>query len=115
MALVHDQQPVLGEVIDQALRRGALLAAGQMAGVVLHPVAVAHLTQHLKVVLGSLLQTLGLQELAFAVEHMQPIPQFLADITNGGVEPVFRGDEVLGREMFTASRLCMISPMVGAT
>ena len=75
VALVHDQQPVVREIINQALRRGALFTPGQMTGVVLHPVAVAHLAQHLQVVLGALLQPLGLQQLAFAVEHIQPLPQ----------------------------------------
>ena len=38
VALVHDQQPIVGEVIDQALG-GVPFTAGQMTGVVLHPVA----------------------------------------------------------------------------
>ena len=75
VTLIHDQQPVVWKVIDQALRRGALLAASQMAGVVLHPVAVTNLTQHLQVVLGALLQALGLKQLAFSVEHIQTLPQ----------------------------------------
>ena len=60
VALIHHQQPVVGEIIDQALRWRAGRAAGQMAGVVLHTVAVTHLLQHLEVVGGALLQALSL-------------------------------------------------------
>ena len=68
MALVHHQQPVVREVIDQAFRRRAGGAAGQVAGVVLHTVAVANLLQHLQVVGGALLQPLGLQQPPLKIE-----------------------------------------------
>ena len=45
-----------------------------MAGVILHTVAIAHLAQHLQVVLGALLQPLGLQQLALAIEHGFRLP-----------------------------------------
>ena len=60
VALIHHQQPVFREIVDQAFRRRARLSPGQMAGVVLHAIAVAHLLEHLEVVGGALLQPLGL-------------------------------------------------------
>ena len=64
--LVDEQQEVLGEIIQQGRRRLARRPAGEVPGVVLDAVAVAHLLDHLQVEAGALLQALGLQEFARA-------------------------------------------------
>ena len=50
VGLIHEQQKVVGEVVQQSPGWLAGPALGQVAGVVLHPGAVANLAQHLQVV-----------------------------------------------------------------
>ena len=64
--LVDDQQEVLGEVVEQAVRRGARSAPVDVPGVVLDAGAGADLPHHLDVVAGPHPQPLGLQQLAAA-------------------------------------------------
>ena len=96
MALIHHQQPVVGEVIDQAFRRRAGGATGQVAGVILNAVAVAHLLQHLQVVGGALFQPLGLQQPPLQIEQIQPFAELGADLLDRPLQPLLRGHEVLG-------------------
>ena len=97
MALIHHQQPVIGEVVDQAFRRGTCRPTGEVAGVVLHPVAIAHLVEHLEVVGGALLQALGLQKPALAIEQIQPLPKLPANGLDRIGQPLLGGHKVLGR------------------
>ncbi len=64
VALVDDQQRVLGQVLEQRRRRIALLAAREVARVVLDSLAGAGGLDHLEVEGAALLQALGLQQLA---------------------------------------------------
>ena len=96
MAFIHHQQPVLGEVINQTFRRRSRRAAGQMAGIIFDPVAIAHLFQHLQVIGGALFEALGLQQTALFVEQIEALTQFAADGLDGLLQPIFRGNEVLG-------------------
>ena len=59
---------VLGQVVEQRRRRLAGRAARQMARVVLDAVAVADLPDHLEVEHRPLMQTLRLEQPAFALE-----------------------------------------------
>ena len=97
VAFIHDQQPVVREIINQTFGRCARLSTRQMPGVILHALAVTHLVEHLKVVLGALLQPLRLQQFAFAIETIQPISEFRTDRLNRIVQAIFRSDEVLRR------------------
>ena len=97
VGFVDHQQPVVGEVVDQAFRRCAGGTASQMAGVVLHAVAVAHLLQHLQVVGGALLQPLGLQQPALAIEQIEALAQFGADRLDRIGQTLLGGHEVFGR------------------
>ena len=54
VAFIDHQQPVLGEVINQAFGRRAGRPASQVAGVVFNAIAIAHLLEHLQVVGGAL-------------------------------------------------------------
>ena len=66
--LVDEEQPVLREEIDQAPRRRAGFAAGQMPRVVLDAVAVADFAQHLQVVARALLEPLRFEQFAVLAE-----------------------------------------------
>ena len=94
MALVHDDQRVFREIVEQRRGRLAGLAARQVAGVVLDPVAVADLLDHLQVEHRPLVQPLRLEQPAFALEVASPLDELLLDRLDGSLGPVARGDEV---------------------
>ena len=68
MRLVDDAQHVFGEVVDERVGGLAGGAAVEVARVVLDARAEAHGLEGLQVVVGALLQALGLQELAGLLE-----------------------------------------------
>ena len=68
-----------------------------MARVILDAIAVAHLFEHLEVVGGALLQALGLQQAALAIEVIKPLAQFRADRLDRIGQPLLGRHKVLGR------------------
>ena len=80
MALVHKQQEILGEIIQQCCRRGTGRTARQNSGVVLDALAGAHFGKHLNVVIGALGNALGLQQLPLSGESLHLPVQLVADI-----------------------------------
>ena len=83
MRLVHHQQEVVGHVVEQRPGRLAGLAAGEVARVVLDAGADARLAQHLHVEVGALAQARRLQQLALALQLLQPHRQLLLDVGDG--------------------------------
>ena len=77
MALVDDDEGVLGEVLDQRGRRLARPPAREVARVVLDPVAVAELAEHLHIEKRPLLEPLGLEEPVLRPEEREPLPELL--------------------------------------
>jgi hypothetical protein len=73
VALVADQQRVLGEVFEQRRRRLARLAAGEVARIVLDAGAGAGRLHHLDVEQRALLEPLRLEQAAGAVELVEPL------------------------------------------
>ena len=98
VALVDDEQEVVGEVVDQGERRLAGAAAVDVHRVVLDAVAVADLLDHLQVVLGAHAEALGLEQLALGLEPRQPLLQLGLDAHHGPPHPLVAGDVVGGRE-----------------
>ena len=70
---VHHQQKILGEVVYQRKRSFTRLAPCQMARIVFDAGAVTHFVHHFKVVIGTLLQTLRLQQLVMRFKVFQPL------------------------------------------
>ena len=68
MALVDDAEHVLGKVVNQGKRRLTRLTPVQMTRVVLDAVAKAHRFEHLEIIVGTLLQTLCLEQLISRLE-----------------------------------------------
>ena len=97
MRLVDEEQKVFGEVVEQRRRRLARRAARQVARVVLDPVAVAHLLEHLEVEEGALLEPLGLDQLVRGLQLEQPLAQ-LALIASSPWSGGRRGHVVRARE-----------------
>ena len=79
MALVDDTEHVLRKVIDQGKRRLTRLATVQMTRVVLDAVAKAHRLEHLKIIIGALLQTLRLEQLVGRLELRHALLALFAD------------------------------------
>ena len=94
VALVHDDHRVLGKVVEQGRRRLARCAAGQMPRVVLDPVAVADLLHHLQVEHCPLMEPLGFQDLAAALQLGEPLGQLGPDGLDGLHPPGARRHEV---------------------
>ena len=70
---------VLGEEVEQRVRRLARRAAVEVAAVVLDAGADAGLGQHLEVVLGAHPEALGLEQLALLLELLQALAQLDLD------------------------------------
>ena len=95
--LVDDAQHVFGEVVDERVGGLAGGATVEVARVVLDARAEAHGLEGLKVVVGALLQALGLQELAGLLELGHASGLLFGDGLQGAVELGALGDVVRGR------------------
>ncbi len=96
--LVDDEQEVLGEVVDQRVRGGALGAAVDVPRVVLDARARPDLAHHLDVVGGAHAQALRLEQLALLLELVQPVAELVLDAGDRPLHPLRAGDVVGGRE-----------------
>ena len=96
MALVHEQQKILREIVQQGGGRGAGLPAGDHPGIVLDAGTVAQLPHHLQVIPGALVNALGLDELAMILKPLFPLRQLLFDLLRRPLHLVLGGDIVAG-------------------
>ena len=95
--LVDEAHEVAGEVVEQAVRPFARLAAVEDTRVVLDARAEAHLAQHLHVVLRALSQPVGLEQLAGRLELGATLLQLLADLRDGTLDRALLDVVVRGR------------------
>ena len=96
MALVHKQQKILREIVQQGGGRGAGLPAGDDPGIVFDAGAIAQLPHHLQVIPGALVNALGLDELAMILKPLFPLRQLLFDLRCRPLHLVLGGDVVAG-------------------
>ena len=82
VALVHDQQRVLGQVFEQRRRRIARPAARQIPGIVLDAFAGAGRLHHLDVERRALLQAFGFEQFSFRRELLQAFLQLDLDVAD---------------------------------
>ena len=68
MALIHKQQKIVREIIQQGGGHTARFSAGEHCRIVLDTLAHAHLVEHFNVVIGALSDALGFDELALCGE-----------------------------------------------
>ncbi len=94
VGLVQHDQEVLGEEVEQRVRRLPRGAAVEVAAVVLHAAAHPRLGEHLEVVLGPHAQALGLEQLAGGLELAQSDPQLVLDALDGPPHPLVAGPVV---------------------
>ena len=97
MALIHEQQKVLGEKVQQ--RHGGRPGGpvGDDAGIILDAGAIAQLRHHLHVVFRPLADPLGLHQLAVVCKGLHLLLHLLADLSQRLVHFFLGGDIVTGR------------------
>ena len=83
MALVDEDEAIVGKVVEEGVGRLAGGAAVEPAGVVLDAVAETHLLEHLQIVEGALLEPLGLEQLALAPQRVEALLQLDPDPLDG--------------------------------
>ena len=98
MALIHKEEKILREIIQQRGRHTARRAARQHRRIVFDALAHAHLGQHLHVVIRPLLDALGLDELALGGELLHLLVALGADLFQRLRLFLGADDVVAGRE-----------------
>ena len=96
VALVHKQDKIIREEVQQRHGGGSCGPVGDDAGVVLDAGAVAQLRHHLHVVLRPLTDPLGLHQLPIVGEHLHLVLQLRTDLADGLVHLLLGGDIVAG-------------------
>jgi hypothetical protein len=79
MALVDEQQGVLGQIFEKRGRRLARQAAGQETRIILDSGARARRGDHLKVEIGALLEPLRLEQLALGMKLLEALGELVLD------------------------------------
>ena len=98
VALIHEQQEIPREEVQQRVRPRAGLAAGKMARVVLDALAESHLGHHFQIVVGPHPQALGFDEFALLLELRDLLVRLLPDRQRRALHLVARRDELLRGE-----------------
>ena len=96
MALVHDEQKILREIVDERVRRRTRRTPRQHARIVLNARAEADLLQHFNVVTGALRDALCLDQLAVLLEVFHALVEFILQILDGFLQ-LFLGRDVVAR------------------
>ena len=96
MRLVDEDEEVVAEEVEQRVWRRARRAPVEDARVVLDPVAVAELLQHLQVVLGALPDPVRLEQLPFGLEDLHLLLELVLDLADSALDRV-PGGHVLRR------------------
>ena len=76
MAFIDHEQKILREIIEQRERWLTWATTIYMHGIVLNPIAIAHLLDHFKVVLSAHPQPLGFQQLSLALKPGEAFLEF---------------------------------------
>src|SRR3954452_25279307 len=95
--LVDEEDEVLREVVDQAVRPRPRRPSVEDARVVLDAAAEPDLAQHLHVVLRALAEAMRLEQLPLRLEHRAALVEFPADLRDRLLEPSLLDVVVRGR------------------
>ena len=96
MALVHHQQEIVGEIVNQAEGAAAGGTSVEVTTIVLDARAVTQLLNHLHVIVHTLLQPLGLQVLVDAVQVVTPLIHIPLNLQQSLAHVILRGEEIRG-------------------
>ncbi len=115
MALIDHQEEIIREIVQQRCGGGAGRTAGQHGRVVLDALAHADLLQHLHVVVGALLDALGLQKLALLGEFSDLLLHLGLNLFQAFLHLFGADDIVAGREDGDmAHQYVLCSPVSGS-
>ena len=95
--LIDEEQEVVGKVVEERAGCAAGRPARERPGIVLDPRAEARLHQHLDVESRAGVEPLGFQQLALALELLQPGLELVLDRGDCRLDAVFGHHEVAGR------------------
>jgi hypothetical protein len=96
--LVDHDQVVVGEVVEERVRRRARAAAVDVARVVLDAAAETDLAHHLEVVRRAHAEPFGFEQLALIVQLSEPLMELLLDGPERALHPFVAGHVVGGGE-----------------
>ena len=94
VALVGEDDGIVGQVFEERGRRLAGFAAREIAGIVLNTVAGASRLEHFEVEIGALFNALGFEEFALIVEGFDGLLELVLNAIDGLIEGRARGDIV---------------------
>mmetsp|Transcript_13930 Transcript_13930/g.35557 ORF Transcript_13930/g.35557 Transcript_13930/m.35557 type:complete len:297 (-) Transcript_13930:608-1498(-) len=97
VALVHNEQPVRGKVVQQRVRGAPGISSGEVTAVVFNAGAVAHGAEHFQVVVDFLAQPCGFNGLAHFLERFHLLVRFFGNLGESRLELLFWCDEMLRR------------------
>ena len=97
MAFIHEEQEVLGEIVQQGHGRTARRPVGNDPGIVLDAGAIAQLLHHFNIIIRALLDALGLNEPVLLLEEGHSLIALRPDTVNGGGHLLLGGHIVAGR------------------
>ena len=97
MTLVDEEQIVIREEVEQAIRSFASLSPIEVATVVLDAWAVAQFLDHLHIIFHTFLDTLSLDRVAHFLEESHLLHQIVLDLTDGDVRLFLWGHKEVGR------------------
>ena len=98
MRFIHQNQEIVGEVIDKRKRCLARLAVRQQARVIFDAGTVTHFLHHFNIIAGTLLETLCLQQTILALQQLQLLIQLRFNAFDGQVQLVLRRN-IMGRRV----------------
>ena len=98
VALVHDQQEVLREVVDQRKRGGTGFAARQHPRIVLDAAAKTDFLQHFNVIPRALADALRFNQLAVLLKILDALFELVLKVADGGLQFTLGGDIVARRK-----------------
>ena len=97
VGFVHEQQKIVGKIIEQRVRLGAGRSARENARIVFDAGTKADLLQHFHIIARALLDALGFEQLAVFAEEGEPFVKLALDLRQCDLHFVARNDIVRGR------------------
>ena len=98
VALINHNQKIIWEEVEKSIRRLSFASSVHVTRVVFNAVCIAHLTEHLDIILCTLFQTLSFKEFTFLLKNSQLLLQLSLNLGNGHFHMVVIGHEVSGWE-----------------
>ena len=97
MAFIHKQKKIIGKIIQKCGRRRSGLSALDHPGVIFNAIAKADLCKHFQIIIGSLRDSLSLDQLIILPKPSYLLIALLADLLHGTLQLFSRCHIMAGR------------------